>query len=449
VELPAPFPVELDLSPNGRALGFALALTLGTGVVFGLLPALRATRMDLAEILKAESPRGGSGAGRMRRFLVTGQVGLSLVLLVSAGLFLRSLQRAGRIETGFQPQGTVSTWLNLAMEGYDGEGGPVFTRELLERFSTESWVESVALAADLPLDMGSRGTVVHPEGADPEDPEAGVGVDFNQVSPEYFEVLRIPVLEGRTFMAEDRPDGDPVVVVSRSFAREVWGGESSLGRTLNVWGHTATVVGVVEDTKNSLITDRAKPFVYLPLSQFYNAELNVVVRSHREYAVVAPEIRRVLLELDPSLSLGAVIEMVALTSLGVLPQRLAASVTSALGLLALLLSGMGIYGVVAHSVTRRTREIGVRMALGAQREGVLWLVVSGALRLTWPGLAVGCGLAVGLGYVLRSFLLGVSPVDPLALVGVSLTLALMVLLATVVPARRAASVQPAEALRYE
>jgi predicted permease len=449
IELPTPFPVEVNLTPDGRILGFALVLTLGTGILFGLLPALRATRMDLAEVLKEESPRGGTALGRMRRFFVTGQVGLSLVLLVSAGLFLRSLQRAGRIETGFEPDGTVSTWLNLAMEGYTPETGRVFSEGLVDRFSREPWVESVALAADMPLDMGSRGTMVHPEGADPDDPEAGVAVDFNQVTQDYFEVLRIPVLEGRTFLSVDRAGSDRVAVVSRAFAAEVWPEESPLGRTLNFWGNAVTVVGVVEDTKNTLLTELPKPFVYLPLDQEYTAELNVVVRSPLGFGAVAGEIKRILLELDPSLSLGPVFEMEALTSVGVLPQRLAAWVTSALGLLALLLSGMGIYGVVAHSVSRRTREIGVRMALGAEQRGVLWMVVLGALRLTWPGLLAGGVLAIGLGLVLRSFLLGVSPVDPAALLGVSAILSAMVLIATIVPARRAAGVQPAEALRYE
>jgi ABC-type antimicrobial peptide transport system permease subunit len=164
---------------------------------------------------------------------------------------------------------------------------------------------------------------------------------------------------------------------------------------------------------------------------------------------VAPEVRRVLLELDPSLSLGPIIDMESLTSVGVLPQRMGAWVTTSLGLLALVLSGMGIYGVVAHSVSRRTREIGIRMALGAERTGVLRMVILGALRFTWPGLLVGGVLSLAIGRLLRSFLLGVSPMDPAALLGVCTGLSVMILGASVVPARRAAGVEPAEALRYE
>ncbi|MFC1660364.1 ABC transporter permease [Gemmatimonadota bacterium] len=449
VELPTPYPVEVSLTPDLTVLAFSLALTLGTGILFGLLPALRATRLDLAGVLKDESSRGGSSVGRMRRFFVTGQVGFSLVLLVSAGLFLRSLQRAGRIETGFEPAGTVSTWLDLEMEGYTPESGRVFFDGVVDRFSSAPWVESVALAADMPLDMGSRGTIVHPEGTDPDDPEAGVAVDFNNVTVEYFDVLRIPVLQGRPFLASDLAESEPVAVVSRTFSDRVWEGESPVGRTLNLWGDVITIVGVVEDTKNTLLTDPPKPFLYLPLSQRYAAELNLVVRSRQPYAAVAPEVRRILLELDPSLSLGPIVEMESLTAVGVLPQRMAAWVTSALGLLALLLSGMGIYGVVAHSVSRRTREIGIRMALGAERGGVVRMVILGALRFTWPGLVFGGLLSLGLGRVLQSFLLGVSPVDPAALLGVCAVLSAMVLGATLVPARKAAGIEPAEALRYE
>jgi predicted permease len=449
VDLPTPFPLDLSLAPDAGVLAFSLALTLGTGVLFGLLPALQSTRLDLAEILKDGSPRGGSPVSRMRRFFVTGQVGMSLVLLVASGLFLRSLQRAGRIETGFDPAGTVSTWMDLDMEGYTPETGRVFSERILERFSQEPWVESVALASDMPLDMSSRGTEIYPEGTSPDDPEAGVNVDFNNVTADYFEALRIPVLEGRSFRTSDMNGSEPVAVVSRTFAERVWQGESPVGRTISFWDEGITIVGVVEDTKNQLLTDAPKPFLYLPLAQRFTAELNLVIRTRQPYSAVIPQVRKVLLELDPSLSLGPVVEMESLTSVGVLPQRMAAWVTTALGLLALLLSGMGIYGVVAHSVSRRTREIGIRVALGAERGGVLRMVVLGALRLTWPGLLAGGVLSVGLGLLLQSFLLGVSPVDPAALLGVTVILSGMVLAATLVPARRAADIEPAEALRYE
>jgi len=449
VELPAPFPVDLSLALDLRVLVFACLLTLGTGLVFGLLPALQATRLDLAATLKEGGMRGGSPANRLRQSFVSGQVGLSLMLLVAAGLFLRSLQQAGQVETGFDPRGTVSTWLDLSMEGYDPEEGKVFASEMVRRLSGEPWVGSAAFASDLPLDMGNRGTAVHPEGRNPDDLEARVPVDFNQITPEYFSTLRIPVLEGRAFQETDGPDSEPVVVVSRRFVQEVWPGESPVGRTVTLDGTTHTIVGVVEDTKNTLLTDAPKPFVYFPLAQSYGGEVNLVVRSRQPHAVVAPELRRVLLEQDPSLSLGAVVDMVSYTSVGVLPQRLAAWLTTLLGGLALLLSGMGIYGVVAHSVAQRTREIGVRMALGAEGRGVVRLVMADGMRLAAPGLAVGALLALGLGRVLRSLLLGVSPADPATLAGVALVLVGMILVATLVPARRAAGVHPAEALRYD
>jgi ABC-type antimicrobial peptide transport system permease subunit len=209
------------------------------------------------------------------------------------------------------------------------------------------------------------------------------------------------------------------------------------------------VVGVVEDTKNNLVTDEPQPMLYIPLTQQYDDNFEVVVRSGLPASAVATELRRVLLEVAPSISLVPVIEMTTLTRMGVLPQRIAAGLSSLMGLLALILSGMGIYGVIAHAVSRRTREIGIRMALGAEKTSVLRLVVLGGLRLAAPGLVVGVLLALGLGKVLQTFLLGLSPADPATLVAVAVTLLGMVVVATIVPARRAAGVQPAEALRYE
>lgn len=448
--LPLPIPVHVDLTPDPRVLLFALGATLGTGVLFGLLPALQATRLELVPSLKDDGSARG-GAGRLRRVFVAGQVGLSLVLLVAAGLFVRSLQRAASVATGFDPTDAYMTMVDLSVEGYQADEGVVFQRALVERLRSLPGEEGVALATDLPLDLSSSGTVSWPDGWEGE---RGLRVDFNYVSPGYFTTLRIPVLAGRAFSPDDGPGTERVVVVSRTFAEQAWPGEEALGRKVRVGlgglrEQGATVIGVVQDVKNQILTEEPKAFVYVPLWQSYRPTTQIVVRARGGLATVAPALRSAILEADPSLALTPVLSVARYTSIGILPQRVAAWLTSALGMLALVLAGIGIYGVVAMAVSRRRREIGVRIALGASRGRVLRLVVRGAVMLALPGLALGALGAVAVGRVLRFLLLGLSPVDPTALGGVTILLTSVVLLAAAVPARRAAAVEPTEALRGE
>lgn len=449
-QLPFPIPIHVDLSPDVGVLFFALAITVATGLVFGLLPAVHATRMELAPSLKDD--RGGHGhLGWMRRAFVGGQIGFSLVLLMAAGLLQRSLQRAAEVETGFDPSDAYMTTVDLSVEGYEKEEGAVFQRQLLERLRRLPGAQGAALASDLPLDLSSSGTAAWPEGWADED---RVAVDFNYVSPGYFETLAIPVLRGRGFSNDDLPGAGQVLIVSRTFADQVWPAENPLGRRVRVGvGESGdgfrTVVGVVGDVKNQILTEAPKPFVYVPLFQSYRPTSHIVLRARGGMASVAPALRQTILELDGSLALTPILSLERYTSIGILPQRVAAWVTSALGSLALLLAGIGIYGAVAVSVGQRTREIGVRLALGATRARVLRLVVRGALGLALPGLLLGAAGALGVGRVLRFLLLGLSPVDPVALGFVAAMLTAVVLVASVVPARRAASVEPTEALRGE
>lgn len=451
--LPVPIPVHVDLSPDARVVLFALGVTLVTGLVFGLVPALQATRLSLVSALK-DDESGVGRAGRLRRVFVTGQVGLSLVLLMGAALLLRSLQRAAEVESGFDAAGAYMTSVDLSMEGYEADEGMAFQRRLTERLAQTPLVEGAALAVDLPLDMSRHGTVALPEGWTDADGREMLGVDFNRVSPGYFATLGIPVLQGRGFEDADAGDTERVAVVSRAFAERVWPDGSVLGRRMR-FGSTSpdapvlTVVGVVEDVKNAYITDQPEPFVYVPSWQDYGASANVIIRTRGTLEDAATLLRTTILDLDPSLSLTPVVGLERYTAIGILPQRVAAAITTVLGALALLLSGIGIYGVVAVAVQQRTREIGVRLALGADRGSVASLVLRGALRLALPGLAVGGLAALGLGRVMRFLLLGLSPTDPVALGGVALALLGVVVVASAVPARRAAAVAPSEALRGE
>ncbi|MEQ8331038.1 MAG: ABC transporter permease [Longimicrobiales bacterium] len=451
--LPVPVSLRFDLSPDPAVLGFAVAVTLLTGLVFGLLPALQATRVDLAASLKDDGT-SRRGAGFLRRAFVATQVGVSVVLLVSAGLLLRTLQHAADVDTGFDATGAYVTGIDLDLEGYEADEGRVFQASLVDALRSRPGVTEAALAMDLPLDMGSHGTTATPEGWTGPDGRDRIGVDFNFVSPGYFATLGMPVLQGRPFAETDGPGAEPVAMVSRAFVQRVWPEGSPLGRRLQVsmpgiaeeW---RTVVGVVEDTHNQMLTDAPGPFVYVPLWQGYRADTKVVVRAVGGLAAVAPLLRRTILELDGSLSVEPVVSLTNLTAMGTLPQRIAAVVTTGMGALALLLSALGVYGVVAYSVTRRTREIGVRVALGASRGSVVRLVVFQGLALALPGLAVGAVLAGGAGYLLRFLLLGLSPADPVAVAGVGVLLLGVVAAASLVPARRAASVAPVEALRSE
>lgn len=450
--LPFPVEVSLDLSPDLRVLAFAAAATLGTGILFGLIPALQATRLDLVPSLKDEALTPGSRGGWLRRILVAGQVTLSLVLLVGAGLFVRSLQRASEIETGFEARGAYTTSIDLSLEGYeDAAEGRAFQERLLEGIRAIPGVEDAALAGDLPLDMTRNSTMAYPEEWEGE--RSWVNVDFNVASAGYFEALRIPLLRGRTFTAADREEAERVAVVSRTFVREVWPGEEALGRRFRFGGDEApfvTVVGVVEDVKNQLLTEEARPFVYLPLAQRYRANTSVVVRAPTlSHETSVRSLERTILDQDPSLSMTPVMELRRVTEVGILPQRLAAGLTGALGLLALLLSGIGTYGVVAQAVSRRTREMGIRMALGAGRGRVAREVLASGMWLALPGLVIGAILALGMGHLLRRFILGVSPTDPLTLTVVGAALLGVVFLGSWVPARRAAWISPSEALRSE
>jgi predicted permease len=451
-DLPAPIPIRLDLAPDGGVLAFAAALTLGTGLIFGLIPARQALSLDLLGTLKDEGGRRSSSEGWLRRVFVTAQVGASLVLLVAAGLLLRALQRAGEIETGFVAEGAFLTFLDLETEGMGPDEGRVFQEETLDHFSRQPWVEEVALAVDLPLDLSSNGTGVVPEGWEGTEDRDYLGVDFNAVSPGYFSTLRIPLLAGRAFEESDREGSELVAVVSRTFAEEVWPGESALGRRV-LWERGGdswlTIVGVVEDTQNQLLTDAPKPFLYRPLEQNYRPDGHLVLRARVDHAQVIRGVHQGLRSLDPNISLSPVIRLDRYTGVGTLPQRVAGILASSLGLLALLLSGMGVYGVMACTVTRRTREMGIRAALGAEPGAVLRSVLMGAFRLALPGLVVGAVLASGVAVLLRGLLLGVSPLDPVALLGVCLAIAGMVLAGTLVPARRAARIDPADALRYD
>ncbi len=448
IRLPVPIPVELDFRPDLRVLAAGLALAMVTGVAFGLAPALQASKADLVTVLKTESARRGSHGSRLRRAFVTGQIALSLILLACAGLFLRSLQRATQVDTGFDPSGVQMVTFDLDMDGYDETRGLAFHNALLERVGALPGVSAAGLGEDLPLDLGISENPTYLEGMDPE--SGGLGSAFSRVGGDYFTTLRIPVQQGRVFNREDTPESMRVAVISRAFADAAWPGQDPIGKRVrptasnsNEW---TTVIGVVADVKHKTVMDQPQPTIYLPVTQNYTSSLTLLVQGA---VVSSANLRAAILEVDPRLSFSLIQSLADYTSIGTMPQRIAAWLTSMLGLLALLLSAMGVYGVIAFMVTRRTREIGTRMALGAERAHVLELIVRDGVRLAAPGLIVGLIAALAIGRLARSFILGVAPADPLTFTLVPLTLLAANPAVLAAAVGQAAGIQPIQALKTE
>ena len=450
VRLPTPIPLDIDVRPDALVLSFGLLLSLATGLIFGLAPALQSTGFSLVGALKSESTRQGSRGGRMRRIFVGAQVGLSLLLLVSAGLFARALQRAASLDVGFDPTGVHTVAFDLSLDGYDEERGQAMIVSLLDRMRTVAGVDAAGIASDLPLDFGESGTVVYIDGyADPSGRPA-LATAFNRVSDGYLEAIAVPVHAGRTIRPTDRSGGIPVTVVSESLARAAWPGEDAVGKLIyggSDRSQSWTVIGVVQNTKNQTLMEDVKPMMYLPVAQEYSTGTYMVVRAAP--SVSAADITNAIRDVDPNLALGSVQTLADINAVGVLPQRLAAAVTAGLGILALLLSGLGVYGVIAFTMAQRTREVGIRMTLGATRSNVIGIVLKSGLRLALPGLVIGLGLAWGAARVIRSLLLGVPPGDPITFVLMPFVLLVIVLLACVAPARRASGIEPIRALRAD
>ncbi len=449
---PIDVPLQIDLHLDYRVLLFAGAISLLTGVLFGLLPAWQTTKTDLLTALKDDAAVGAPQRSWLKNSLIVFQVALSLVLLVGGGLMVRALQKAETVQLGFNPNNAIELSFDLRLQGYQQTQIRELQKRLLERVRSLPGVQEAGLADLVPVDLHIGTEAVFIEGQLPERNARAPRAYSNRITPGYFGAMGTRLLQGRDFTIQDSEDVPLVVIVNETFARRFWPGQDPLGKQFRLRGAEAQpvqVIGVAQDGKYTSLGEDSRPFVYRPLWQSFMGSSTLIVRAVTEQQSLMAAVRNELQQLDPNLPIASAKTMVEHLSFPLLPARLAASVLGSFGLLGLALAAIGLYGVMSYSVSKRIREIGIRMALGAEGKDVLRLIVSQGMKLVLLGVVIGLGGAWALTRVMKTLLLGVSATDPLTFVGTALLLTLVALLACYWPARRATKVDPMIALRHE
>ena len=452
--LPGPLAagIFLDLSLDLPTVAAAALLTLGTGVAFGLVPALQASRPNLSEALKAG---GGSVGGlpshhRVRRTLVVVEMAVAVVLLIGAGLLIEGVRAARRIDIGFSPDRVLVAGLQIGMNGYDPTTGLAFYRDLRQRTAALPRVEAAALASWLPLGRrGCKGSGVEVDGY-VRPPGEDTTYEFAIVSPGYFETLRIPLVAGREFTVADDATAPRVAVVNEHFAQRFWPGRDAVGQRFRCFGQWRTVIGVAKAGKYNRLDEPAWCFYYLPEQQGVpDLDLKLCVRAREDPAALANTLHLTLHEQNPHVEFTEVFPLRDYVQGALLVESMTSSLLALIGGTALVLATMGVYAVTAYTVSQRMREFGVRLALGAQSTDVLRQVVAEGLKLAALGSAAGVGVAGICTRLLGGFLHGVSPFDPAVFVTVPLVLGAAVVCACLAPAWRAGRADPLAALRAE
>lgn len=449
-----PFPVTLSLALDGRVIAFTAGLSLLAALAFGLAPAVHASGTDPVAALKEDGP-GSAGRTRLRHIFVLAQVAFSVALIVCAGLFSRALERAGSLEPGFDSKGVELVSLDLSMAGYTDATGPGFWRELIERVRGLPAVQDATLARVVPGGFEGIGLGLSPANAQPGREADRFVPGGNVVEPGYFATLRIPLVAGRDFTAADRASTQGVAIVGEAAARHFWPGQDALGKYLSQPGSSRPlrVVGVARDIRSSSLVDGlSESFVYLPLQQQYashlTSKMTILVRT-REGEHAADQIRTLVASLNPNLPMASPQPLEESIALGLVPQRVAGGLSAGLGAVGLLLAAIGAHSVTAYTVARRTRELGIRIALGADRVRVLGMVLGQGLVLVAGGCVVGLCLGACAGQVLRSFLFGISSLDPLIFVEAAALSGAILLSACYGPALHATRISPSSALRHD
>lgn len=443
---------DIDLSFDLGVLLFTLGVSIFTGLLFGLAPAFRASIPDLAETLKLGGRGGSAGWGRnkLRSLLVVSEIALSLVALIGAGLFIRSMRDAQKMDPGFESKNLFMLAFDLGALHYDEGRGQQFLRSAIERANSTPGAKAAAVASNFPLGGGFARTVF-PEGEDESTGYRGTLTQLDDISVGYFDALRIPLVRGRRFTDADRKETARVAIINEAMAKKFWPNQEAIGRRFHFFRDTGLleVVGIARNSVVNAIGEVPPPLVYLPVTQDYAPAATIQVQTTGKPEAVIAGVRAQIQSLEPNLAITNVQTIGEIIDQGLWAPEMGAALLALFGGLGLVLAAVGVYGVLAYSVTQQTREIGIRMAMGAERSHVLRLVVGQGLKLTAAGLLLGVLVALALTRQLSSLLFGVSAYDPWAYGSVVLILVLVALLACYLPARRAMRVDPLVALRYE
>jgi predicted permease len=453
-DLPLPIPITLDLGMDASVLAFGLAVSVVAGLFLGLVPAFQSTRLDIAPTLKDESAGSGSSRRRLnlRNGLVAAQVAVCLVLLVSAGLFLRSLQEAQSVDPGFGRDPAALLTVAMSPNRYSEDEGRIFMRQLLDRIEQIPGVQSVGITHNMLLRKTGRETMAfRVDGVEPPPERRFHTVDKAYVDPGYFETVGIPILRGRNFNKTDRADTQQVAIVSAAMAERFWPGEDAVGRLIRRGGNAPDlmVVGVARDAKVLDLSESPRSFIYLPYSQSYAALTSIVARTNVDPERTALDMVATARELDPELILWTPTTMERHLGFVLLPFRLSAWIISAFAVLAVALASVGLYGIVSYSVSQRTREVGIRMSLGASVRAVTLMLMGSGMKLVAVGGVVGLGLSYLLSQALSGLLFGIDALDALTFVVAPLIFLIVAAIAAYFAAHRTSRINPVNALRAE
>jgi predicted permease len=449
-----PITVLLHVDMNARVVAFSLGIAWVAGLVFGLAPARHALSAELAPMLHGANSTPDRIRVRLRNVLVAAQVALSLMLVVTATLFLRSLEHAADVDPGFSTANIDIATVDVSMAGYRDQSAVELAGRFMERLRAVSGVESVAVARMIPL-QGSGfglGGVKVPGIAGPG-PDGGFDADWDIVSPTYFSTINMPLVDGRAFNDNDRAGSAFVTIINETLAAQIWPGQSAIGRTLlQDMGDNQTrplqVIGVARDAKYRYISSPRAPYIYVPLAQQPTSEMEIYIR-HAPGREIGREVRSAVAQVEPAVPIVMLQSFEDAAALGLLPQKLTAWIAGSVGLVGVALAALGLYGLMAFVVSQRTREIAIRMAMGASIVAVRHMVLRQAAMLGLTGAIVGLGLAAAVAALVQELLVGIAPVDPVSFGGTTLVLLLVLTAAAWMPAQRAAATDPAIALRSE
>jgi predicted permease len=435
-----------------RLFVFTFVASLATGVLAGLLPSLKATRLEILPLLK-NSPAIAGGRHRLRSLLVIAQVAFSCVVLICAGLAARSVQKLSQINLGFRPDHIFLATVDPSLQRYRDERSRQFQAQLLDKLRALPGVTSASIASHLPFDVGgSQRAGVWPEGQTPTESQKFLTVVCTSVDRAYLETMGTRIVAGRDFTAHDDEAAPRVVIINRALARMLWPNADPVGKRLVLQGDAMQVVGVVDEMRVWTIADTNRPLIFYPLAQHFQQSVTIVARTGMDPIEITASVKQAVARLDPGMpiyNIRTLDQQIASSPMGMAPMRMGTIIAGGQGIIALFLATLGLYGLISQSVKRRTHEVGIRMALGATSSSVVNLVLRNGLKLAGIGLALGLLAALGLTRFLRGLLYGVSPFDPVSFAAVAAMLIGVGILACWLPAHRAAKVDPVVALRNE